>query len=89
MLTVTREIRKILRETNSESGSIYTNRYENCRTVKCYVNTTERIDKAQALIEKLCAERNIPVTFKRLRYERSGSMSCWKPGNSFIVRLPL
>ena len=85
MLTVTRQIRKILRETN-HSHSIFTNRYEKCRTIKCYINRKKDINESQVLIEKLCAEHNIPVTFKQLRYASRG---CWTPGNAFIVRLPL
>ena len=85
MLTVTREIRKILRETNS-SHSIFTNRYKKCRTVKCYINPDKDINESQVLIEKLCAEQNIPVTFKRVRTIR---YAYGAPGYSFIVRLPL
>lgn len=85
MATLTAQIRKILRETNAAKYDLlYTNKYENCRTVKCYIDTAELTDVAQARIEDLCVQLNIPVTFKR-RY----NSSAWGAMSSFIVRVPL
>ncbi len=89
MTTITAQVRKILRESGVASAEgIYSNRYKSSRTLKCYITYKNKklIENAQALIEKHCAELNIPVSFSVIKHARIGG---WSPSPSFIVRLPL
>ena len=89
MTTITAQVRKILRESGvATSEGIYSNRYKSSRTLKCYITSKNKklIENAQSLIEKHCAELDIPVAFKVIKNTPIGG---WAPSPSFIVRLPL
>jgi len=92
MKSYTADIRKILRETGFKPNRMWTNKYDNCRTVKAYApysdGTYKELDgkKLALAAERIfiyCKLNNIEFDVK-LR-DRSNS---WFMLSSFIVRVP-
>lgn len=84
--TLTAQVRKILRDTGvAGSYEMWTNRYANCRTVKCYgPRDNELILDAAEQIEEFCKDNNIDFNMKVLENND------WRGSTrSVIVRLPL
>ena len=86
--TLTAQVRKILRDTGvAGSYEMWTNRYEKCRTVKCYgPKDDELILDAAEKIQELVENHGIKFDMKVREYT---SYVCSRPIRSVIVRLPL
>lgn len=85
-MTLAAKVRKILRETGCACPyEMWTNKYKQCRTVKCYAPADEEliIDAAEQ-IQDLCEAEGIEFNMK-VRY----NSSLWGARSAIIVRLPL
>mgnify|MGYP001254103703 CR=1 FL=1 len=78
----------IVRQIMQQFGKnrIFTNKYENCRTVKCYYGGLKD-GELVAYIKDMLARNDVKCTVKaRIAKNRT---NCWSPASSLIVRLPL
>lgn len=84
--TLTAQVRTILRDTGvAGSYEMWTNKYEKCRTVKCYApKNDELIIDAASEIHDLC--ENLGIAFNMRVKDNSGYRGM---GRAVIVRLPL
>jgi hypothetical protein len=84
--TLTAQVRKILRDTVvAGSHEMWTNKYEKCRTVKCYApKGDELILDAASEIQDLC--KKLGIKFNMRVKKNSGYRGM---GRAVIVRLPL
>lgn len=85
MARLTAQVRKILRETGvAGSYEMWTNKYKNCRTVKCYApRDNNLIAKAASQIEKLCIANGVKFDMKVIE-----GRTWYGNRRSVIVRLP-
>lgn len=89
MTTLAAQVRKILRDSGAAAPyGMWTNKFEKCRTVKCYAmnghDADELLIDAAELIMEFCEDNNIKFDMKVIdNCQRSGML------RSVIVRLPL
>ena len=80
----TLKVRKIMQQFGK--NFVFTNKYDNCRTVKCYAGQHTSDDAMLETIVKELAAAGVEVTTKRVIHITGQS---WGARNSVIVRLPL
>jgi|APFre7841882654_1041346.scaffolds.fasta_scaffold262217_1 NADH:ubiquinone oxidoreductase subunit E len=81
--TVPALVRKIIRFYNEiEYNPIWTNKYEKCRTVKCYVTSYETADNITNALNILLGAGNIEHSTKVREYPSVPGVM------SYIVRIP-
>ena len=84
----TQIVRSVMRAHGKSTHRIFTNSYDNCRTVKCYARGNESVligDIHSALIKaglKVFSIKTIPSTSWANRYSKDNPLS------SLIVRIP-
>ena len=77
----------IVRQIMQQHGKarIYTNKYDTCRTVKCYANNSGSDIAVIAAISAALNKHGIKFSAKTI----SRKPQFWGPNSSIIVRLPL
>ena len=85
MARLTAQARKILREAGVVTDyGLWTNKYDTCRTVKCYAPADRtKLDEAANLIKALCEENVVPFDMEIIQHS-----SRWRAMTSVIFRFP-
>lgn len=82
MCETTKIVRAIMRKFGKES--VFTNKYEKCRTVKCYVGRGLRNKEMVKAIAKTLGALGVDFSIKE-----TNAYAPWAHNGSIIVRVPL
>lgn len=83
--------RAVMRKFGRDSYSIYTNKYDTCRTVKCYagLDLEQLVAAISAEMIRLGhAEVTVKLQDNADRRHKLGISRSWGPRDSIIVRIP-
>ena len=84
-ISATKIVRSVLRANGIESVFIYTNDYENCKTVKTYL---KMIGKPEVVCEQISSSlKDAGYSNFTFKFNDRSKLGFWRP-SSFIVRLP-
>jgi hypothetical protein len=89
-MQATKAARSVMREFGRDSYSIYTNKYDTCRTVKCYAgrDPEQLVSAIQAEMIRLGHDK-VTVMVRDNTAARQGLLGrAWGPKDSIIVRIP-
>lgn len=84
VITPTVAVRRLMRAHGARSWGVYTNKYDKCRTVKCYTGQIKFFHSFMDDLKALYAE----LGYGKLEYSMTPTYSDFRDTRAFIVRIP-